>query len=78
MSIGITGWGSFIWDRSDLPVGGDREPGGPVVAIEFRRISAREGERVDASSSSNLARTSPFVFAFRRPNLTEEDYVGEC
>lgn len=58
MRIAILAWGSLIWDRRDLPIAGDWQQGGPVVAIKSRPYSAREGNRVDASSSSlirNLA-----------------------
>lgn len=44
MRIAIIAWGSLIWDRRDFPIDGDWQQGGPVVAIEFSRISTR-GER---------------------------------
>lgn len=44
MRIAILGWGSLIWDQRDLPISGDWERGGPVLPIEFSRISTR-GER---------------------------------
>ena len=44
MRIAILGWGSLIWDRRDLPITGDWQRGGPVLPIEFSRIS-RSGER---------------------------------
>ncbi len=39
MRIAIFGWGSLIWDRRDLPITGDWQRGGPVLPIEFSRIS---------------------------------------
>jgi len=44
MRIAILAWGSLIWDRRDLPITGDGQRGGPVLPIEFSRISTR-GER---------------------------------
>ncbi|HPC62819.1 MAG TPA: hypothetical protein PKX23_19315 [Verrucomicrobiota bacterium] len=39
MRIAILGWGSLIWDRRDLPITGDWQGDGPVLPIEFSRIS---------------------------------------
>jgi hypothetical protein len=43
MRIAIFGWGSLIWDRRDLPITGDWQRGGPVLPIEFGRISRSGG-----------------------------------
>ena len=39
MGIAILGWGSLIWDPRDLLVQGDWIAAGPVLPIEFSRIS---------------------------------------
>ncbi len=39
MKIAYLGWGSLIWDPGMLPISGDWKPGGPVLPIEFSRIS---------------------------------------
>lgn len=39
MDIAIIGWGSLIWDPRDLPRKGAWQKGGPVLPIEFSRIS---------------------------------------
>ena len=39
MKIAILGWGSLIWDKRDLPIIGGWQTGGPVLPIEFSRIS---------------------------------------
>ncbi len=39
MKIVILGWGSLVWDQRDLPIIGEWQPGGPVLRIEFSRIS---------------------------------------
>src|SRR5262245_27762249 len=44
MRIAILAWGSLIWDKRDLPISGVWQCGGPVLPIEFSRISSR-GER---------------------------------
>jgi hypothetical protein len=44
MKIVILGWGSLIWDRRGLAITGDWQRGGPMLPIEFSRIS-RGGER---------------------------------
>jgi hypothetical protein len=44
MRIAILGWGSLIWDRRDLPISMAWQRGGPVLPIEFSRMS-RSGER---------------------------------
>lgn len=40
MKIAILGWGSLIWDKRDLPIVGDWQKDGPVLPIEFSRISS--------------------------------------
>ena len=40
MSIAILGWGSLIWDPRELPHYGPWKAGGPVLPIEFSRVSS--------------------------------------
>ena len=40
MKIAILGWGSLIWDQRDLPTLGVWQKGGPVLPIEFSRITS--------------------------------------
>lgn len=40
--IAILGWGSLIWDLLSLPISGTWQKGGPILPIEFSRIS-RDG-----------------------------------
>jgi hypothetical protein len=40
MKIAILGWGSLIWNLKGLPVTGDWVRGGPVLPIEFSRVSS--------------------------------------
>ncbi len=39
MNIAILGWGSLVWDPRDLPHYGPWITGGPVLPIEFSRVS---------------------------------------
>lgn len=39
MKIVILGWGSLIWNPLDLPISGKWQQDGPVLPIEFSRIS---------------------------------------
>lgn len=40
MKIAILGWGSLIWDPRELNLAAGWQEGGPVLPIEFSRISA--------------------------------------
>jgi len=40
MKIAIIAWGSLIWDRRELSILGEWQKGGPVLPIEFSRISS--------------------------------------
>ncbi len=39
MRIAILGWGSLIWDPRELPREGTWEKGGPMLPLEFSRVS---------------------------------------
>lgn len=39
MRIAILGWGSLVWNPRGLPLGSEWKTGGPVLSIEFSRIS---------------------------------------
>ena len=39
MKIGILAWGSLIWDPGTLRLAGNWIEGGPVLPIEFSRVS---------------------------------------
>src|ERR1039458_8655913 len=39
MKIVVLAWGSLVWNQRTLRIVGDWQPGGPVLPIEFSRIS---------------------------------------
>ncbi|WP_061707201.1 hypothetical protein [Pseudenterobacter timonensis] len=39
MKIASLGWGSLIWKSGPLPVAGDWQPDGPLLPVEFCRVS---------------------------------------
>lgn len=42
MAIGIIGWGSLIWAHGELKLGSRWFHDGPVLPLEFARISKRD------------------------------------
>jgi hypothetical protein len=40
MRVAILGWGSLIWDARNLRIAGVWQAGGPVLPIEFSRVSS--------------------------------------
>jgi hypothetical protein len=42
MKIAILAWGSLVWDPQKLPVVGEAQKDGPILRIEFSRISANK------------------------------------
>ena len=39
MNIAYLGWGSLVWNPGELPIAGGWKRGGPILPIEFSRIS---------------------------------------
>ena len=40
MKIACIGWGSLIWDPRELKIGNDWNDDGPMLPVEFTRISS--------------------------------------
>lgn len=74
MRIAILGWGSLIWDPRDLPREGVWQQGGPVLPLEFSRISsdARLTLVIDADHGSPLP--TRFVLS---PRADLEDMISD-
>ena len=73
MNIAILGWGSLVWDRRDLAVIGDWQPGGPVLPIEFSRKS-RDGRLTLVIDPANGEPVATLCVRSRFENLN--DAVG--
>ncbi len=39
MKIAVLGWGSLVWDQRELPIKGIWEEDGPLLPLEFSRVS---------------------------------------
>jgi hypothetical protein len=39
MKIAVLGWGSLVWDQRELPTKGSWEEDGPLLPLEFSRVS---------------------------------------
>lgn len=46
MKIAFLGWGSLIWDACGLRIRGEWKEDGPLIPIEFARISSKDGGRL--------------------------------
>jgi hypothetical protein len=42
MKIAVIGWGSLIWDQRDLEIEGNWHTDGPMLPVEFVRVSSRD------------------------------------
>lgn len=70
MNIAILGWGSLIWDKRDLPIVGDWQAGGPVLPIEFSRVSG-DGRLTLVIDEQNGADVTTRYARSERVNLSE-------
>ena len=61
MKIAVLAWGSLIWDKRELAIIGDWQAGGPVLPIEFSRVSGngRLTLVIDPQNGANV----PTLFA---------------
>lgn len=88
MRIAILGWGSLVWDRRDLALGGPFRPGGPQLPLEFSRIS-RDGRLTlvidEDRGTPSTTYVAPSVHSdldqaidnlYRRENMPGADGVG--
>jgi hypothetical protein len=72
MRIVILGWGSLIWESSKLPLGTDWIQAGPVLPLEFSRISeSRRGALTLVIDPENGTRVQTRHAVSQRVNLEE-------
>jgi hypothetical protein len=69
MKIAILGWGSLVWDQRDLPIIGEWQPGGPMLRIEFSRIS--DDERLTLVIDERNGTSVPTRYAVSEKNNLE-------
>jgi hypothetical protein len=55
MSIAMLAWGSLIWNPRDLPISGEWRQAGPVLPIEFSRISDNSLPAPQSAASRDAA-----------------------
>jgi hypothetical protein len=70
MKIAVLAWGSLIWDKRELAIVGDWQTNGPVLPIEFSRVS-RDGRLTLVIDPQNgVAVTTRFAHS-KLTNLNE-------
>ncbi len=72
--IVILGWGSLIWDPRELPTLGEWQSDGPVLPIEFSRISS--GNRLTLVIDPEKGAKVPTRY-IRSPRTKLEDAVAD-
>lgn len=65
MRLGVVGWGSLIWDPRDLEIESDWQVDGPMLPVEFARVS--QGDRLTLVLVPG-ARPQPTLWARSRKN----------
>lgn len=69
MRIAVIGWGSLIWDLRDLDIEGEWNTDGPLLPIEFARVSG--GNRLTLVLVDNVP-LQPALWAItRKASLAE-------
>lgn len=65
MNIAIIGWGSLVWCPRDLPIKRNWQRGGPVLPIEFSRVSKDARLTLVIDPKNGKLVTTQFVFSSR-------------
>jgi len=88
MKIAVLGWGSLVPKPEDLPLNGKWQPGGPVLKIEFSRISSDgrltlvidpQGTAVETHyAESARKKLDDAVCDLRIREKTTDNNVGKC
>jgi hypothetical protein len=74
MRIAVLGWGSLIWDPRELPREGTWQEGGPILPIEFSRISSDSRLTLVIDPKNGAAVPTRFVLS---PRADVEDAVSD-
>lgn len=69
MEIAIIGWGSLIWDPQALDIENDWHTDGPILPVEFARVS--RGNRLTLVLVSNVPLQPTLWTLSRKPTLAE-------
>lgn len=74
MKIAIIGWGSLIWDPRELPREGVWQEDGPIIKIEFSRVSQDCRLTLVVDENNGLETKTRFVFS---PRNDIEDAIND-
>ena len=69
MGIAIIGWGSLIWDPQGLDIENEWHTDGPILPVEFARVS--RGNRLTLVLVSNVPLQPTLWTLSRKPTLSE-------
>lgn len=70
MMIAILGWGSLIWETADLPIASEWKTGGPVLPLEFSRVSDNRKLTIVLDPEVGVNCKTQFAFS-ARSNLAD-------
>jgi hypothetical protein len=79
LKIAVLAWGSLVWDRRELCIVDDFEPIGPILPIEFCRVSRDRrltlviDEAVGAHCATYAAQSTFEIFDQARENLRQRE-----
>ncbi len=69
MRIGVVGWGSLIWDPRDLEIEDKWHIDGPMLPVEFARVSSRDRLTLVIVNGVPL---QPTLWTLSRKGIVEE------
>lgn len=75
MRIAILGWGSLIWNPNGLPIRGDWQRGGPVLPIEFSRISSDERLTLVIDEQNGINVTTRYALSARTNGSRQHPHI---
>ena len=70
MKIAVLGWGSLVWDQRELPIKGIWEEDGPLLPLEFSRVS-KDGRLTLVIDPLNGSNTKTCYALSSRSDLTD-------